>query len=223
MVNKCLPLPPTRCSPKLHPRVRWTRSVNASDYAEHLNVSQVFVVEETTAEKEVQALGTALKMAEEDGGRDKDTVASFSLSVEPSDLTQPAHYTDALLGTSNEPTISSTKTPLSSPASGPLSELYFRAKKYSESKRHFETWAKFIQEEHDGVEVSKILIREEEVGEGRREARRSTRISRSPKRQNEDDEKRKGKNKNKKRRKGKRGNICCSRWRQSLVTFAILY
>lgn len=188
-----------------------------------MNISKEFVAEETTAEKEVQPLGTALRMAEEDGGRGKDTVASFSLSVEPSDFAQPAHYTDALLGTSNEPTTSSTKTPLSSLASGPLSELYFRAKKYSESKRHFETWAKFIQEEHDGVEVSKILIREEEVGDGRRDARRSSRISRSPKRQNDDDEKRKGKNKNKKRRKGKRGKICCSRWRQWLAIFVFLY
>lgn len=190
-----------------------------------MNVSREIESEEEV-EKEVQALGTALKMAEEEGRRGKkDTVVSFSLSVEPSDLTQPAHYTDALLRTSNEPTISSTKTPLSSPASGPLSELYFRVKKYSESKRHFETWAKFIQEEHDGVEVSKILIREEEVGEGRREAHQSSRISRSPKRQNEGDEKRKSKNKNKnkKRRKGKRGEICFCCWRQWLVTFALLY
>ncbi|XP_045132686.1 uncharacterized protein LOC123516957 isoform X3 [Portunus trituberculatus] len=202
-----------RCSPKLHPRVRWTRSVNASDFHERFNMSSESEMEQET-EEEVQGLGTALKMAEEEeeeegGSGDKtNTVAGFSFSVEPSALTQPAHYDDALLRSSNDPTISSTKTPLSSPASSHLSELYFRAKEYSESKRHFETWAKFIQEEHDGVEVSKILIREEEVGGGRKAARQSSRISRSPKRQNEGDEKRKGKNKNKKRRKGKRAPHC---------------
>ena len=195
-----------RCSPKLHPRVRWTRSVNASDFFEHLNVSRETEVEEETQE-EGQTLGISFEMGEEEEGKeDQNTVGSFSFSVEPSDLTQSAHYGDALLGASNDPTISSTKIPLSTPASSHLSELYFRAKKYSESKRHLETWAKFIREEHDGVEVSKILIREEEVGEGRKEAPQS-RISRSLKKQNEGDEKRKGKNKNKKRRKGKRGKI----------------
>ncbi|KAG0728558.1 Protein lev-9 [Chionoecetes opilio] len=173
-----------RCSPKLHPRVRWARSVNASDYIEHLNVSsEVEVVKED--EEEVLALEDAHNIPQEKGRGGEDTVASFSLSMEPSDLTQPAYYSDAPLRLSNESSISSTKTPLSSPAYTPLSELYFRAKKYTGNKRHFETWAKFIQEEHDGVEVSKILIREEEVAGGRREARHSSRISRSPKRQNE--------------------------------------
>lgn len=233
--------PPPRCSPKLHPRVRVTRSVNASAFHEHLNVSTEVEVEDDEEEEEEEVLETTLEMEEEEGEREeeerelvedeedleekeaeqeeedlekaeeveetnKDTFTVFPLLVEePSAMTHSAHYDDGgLLGISDEPT-PFRHTPPPSPLSSPLSELSFRAKKHPEGKRRLETWAKFIQEEHDGVEVSKILIREEEVGR-RREARQPSRISRSPKKQSDGDEKRKGgKKKGKKRRKGKRG------------------
>ncbi|XP_050718385.1 uncharacterized protein LOC126999691 isoform X2 [Eriocheir sinensis] len=240
------------CSPKLHPRVRWTRSVNASDFPEHMNFSTEVEVEvddeeeeEEDEEEEMEAIGTALEMeepeyAEEEeaaedeekeevlaenempeeeeeeeanSGKEKeDKFIVFPLLVEASDLTHSAHYTDddaALPGTPDGPTLPAARP---TPPSSPLSKLSFRPKKYSESKRHLETWAKFIQEERNGVEVSKILIREEEVAGERRSARQeSSRISRSPKRQDEGDEKKRkggGKNKAKKRRKGKRAPHC---------------